>query len=811
MAVKLTDRASIPAVLAAMTLEEKATLVTGATSFGTAPIERLGIPAALFIDAGGGVNLRQYLANLLSQGQLQQPGGPSGNMESLSQLVYIMDHLEERDALSPEERELLDRFLAYLQELVPCGDLPSCFPVNSLLASTFDPDVVLRCARQVGQEASAFGVDMLLGTPCINIQRDPRGGRGFEGYSEDPYLVSRLAPNYARGVQEQGVLADVKHFAANNQETERQSIDERISERTLREIYLPAFRACVQEGGVKNVMTAYNYINGQACAHNRWLLEDVLRGEWGFTGFVVSDWGGVYDQVAALQAGNDLCMPGPRDISPILRAVEDGVLPLERLDASVQRILEALVEMPVMRGRKARDIDSKAARQVAYDAAAEGIILLKNNGVLPLAPTARVALYGHWNRRFLESGIGSGRVHTNKTSSLRDCVASIAGADHVLENEADDATDVIIVTVAAHGQEGADRESLSLDAPERAVLEQAKADAQRFGCRLVVLLNVAGPVELEDDLPRLDAVVCLYFPGQEGAHATADLLYGKINPSGKLAQTFPRHLYDVPAYYNFPGENKAVAYGEGIFVGYRHYDARHIEPLFPFGFGLSYTTFALSDPALRSETFRFDRDPWVEVSVTLRNTGTRRGKEVVQLYVSDEQSTLQRPLRELKGFAKVELAPGEARRITLRLTAEDLSFYDEQLGRWVLEPGWFTLYLGTSSRDLPLRLRLRADGPNPYAYGPGSQFAPMARDPRARAVILDVMPKGTLAETQLARMTAYVAFSFTLQQAWEQKFRPLLTGCTPAEQEVIYREMCARLAEIDVTDQKAAYRETHIF
>ena len=258
---------------------------------------------------------------------------------TLSRLVYIMEHLECPEELETEEREILERFLAYLKTLVPSGDLPSCFPVNSLLASTWNPEIVRACARQVGKEASAFGVDMLLGTSCVNIQRDPRGGRGFEGYSEDPLLVSRLAPQYALGVQEQGVCADVKHFAANNQETNRQTINEIVSERALQEIYLPAFRACVQEGAVGSVMTAYNWINGEACAHNERLIDGTLRDKWKFDGVVVSDWGGVYDQVAALQAGNDLCMPGPRDITPIVNAVREGTLSEKKLNASVERIL----------------------------------------------------------------------------------------------------------------------------------------------------------------------------------------------------------------------------------------------------------------------------------------------------------------------------------------------------------------------------------------------------------------------------------------------------------------------------------------
>ena len=810
MSATFKDEASIPAVIAEMTLEEKATLVTGGASFGTAAIERLGIPAAMLIDAGGGVNLRQYLAQLLNTKKIEGTDELSGAMGSLSRLVYIMEHLECPEELGTEEREILERFLAYLKTLVPSGDLPSCFPVNSLLASTWNPEIVRACARQVGKEASAFGVDMLLGTSCVNIQRDPRGGRGFEGYSEDPLLVSRLAPQYALGVQEQGVCADVKHFAANNQETNRQTINEIVSERALQEIYLPAFRACVQEGAVGSVMTAYNWINGEACAHNERLIDGTLRDKWKFDGVVVSDWGGVYDQVAALQAGNDLCMPGPRDITPIVNAVREGTLSEKKLNASVERILRMLAGMPVMRGRQEHDIDSEAARRVAYQAAAEGIILLKNeNQTLPLRTDCVTAFYGDWKNRFVESGAGSGRVFTNKTSSLVAEARRIAGQTHVCEDAATEETDAIVVTVAAFGTEGADRDDLLLDAKERAVLERAIRDAKQHNCRVIVLLNIAGPVELGEYLPDIDALLCLYFPGQEGAHAAADILYGRVNPSGKLAQTFPKHLYDCPAFGNFPGEYDRVCYGEGIFVGYRYYDSRHIEPEFPFGFGLSYTTFVLDEFAADAVEFHVDQQPRWRCRVRVTNTGAAAGQEVIQLYLTDEVSTLPRPAKELKAFKKVYLEPGESRIVELSIGKTDLEFFDEKLGRFVCEPGWFTVQVGTSSRDLPLRMRMHAIGKNPYAFGAGTQFAALAKHPQARRLLLDHLGPDILSEQELKKRTAYIAFSYTLQDAWERDLRPLAADAAQADSR--FEALCRALAAIDVTDLQTGYRETEIF
>ncbi len=579
----------------------------------------------------------------------------------------------------------------------------------------------------------------------------------------------------------------------------------------MQEIYFPGFRACVQEGGVKNVMTAYNWINGEACAHNRWMLQEVLREQWGFEGFVVSDWGGVYDQVAALQAGNDLCMPGPRGIEPVVEAVRSGELPEAILDASVERILRALVEMPVMRGRSQTDIDSEAARQVAYDAAADGIILLKNNGVLPLTPDTNVAFYGARSERFLESGIGSGRVHTNKTSSMAAWARWIAGVDRVTMGQAAPETNVIVVTVSAHGQEGADRQSLQLDPAERRTLLKALEDAKVNQCRVVLVLNVAGPVELQEFVNRVDAILCVYFPGQEGGHAAADILYGIVNPSGKLAQTFPKHLYDCPAYGNFPGENNRVCYGEGIYVGYRYYDSRHIEPLFPFGHGLSYTTFRLSNLRLQRETFNYEQEDSLSVTVRVTNTGAVPGKEVVQLYLADESSTLQRPVRELKGFCKVALEPGESRDVTLKLTRESLRAYDERLHSWVCEPGWFRVQVGNSSRNLPLEGRFKAVGRNPYAYGPGTQFVALAKDARASQVLLEVLPKEVLTPEELRRQTAYVAFSFTLQDAWEQNLRPALRGYSEEAAQALYARLCTALEEIDVSAGQASYEETEIY
>ena len=305
--IRLTNHESVERVLGEMTLEEKAKIITGASTFGTYAIERLGIPAVTMQDNGAGINFRQTCSNLLTQGKIYNEGilsrfGGSKENGLTSELVFIMDHITDREALDEDERALLEDFLTYLKEEYGITDFPDAFPVNALLGATWNPQMVYECAKEAGKQASAMGIDVLLGTPCVNIQRDPRGGRGFESFSEDPCLTAKLAPQMCIGIQESGVLADVKHFAANNQETNRRTIRECISERALEEIYFPGFKACIQEGKVGTVMSAYNWINGEACAQNPWLLKDVLRETWGFDGLVMSDWGGVYDQVKAVSA-----------------------------------------------------------------------------------------------------------------------------------------------------------------------------------------------------------------------------------------------------------------------------------------------------------------------------------------------------------------------------------------------------------------------------------------------------------------------------------------------------------------------------
>lgn len=806
MSVKLTDRASVPAVIKEMTKEEKIKMVSGGCTFSSAPNERLGIPVALMTDAGVGVNLRHHITEAIRRQLITCVPADWG---ALSKYAFIMDNVDTPENLSDEERMILDEFLAYLKKFVPDGELPSCFPVNSCLASTWDEDLLLEVARAVGREACVYGVDMLLGTTGINIQRDPRGGRGFEYYSEDPYLITRLAPMYPIGVQEQGVIADVKHYAANSQETNRHTIDEHISERALREIYLPGFKACVQKGGVKTVMSSYNKINGQYVTESKWLLTDILRGEWGFDGFVVSDWSAIKDHPTSLKAGNDLRMPPPKT-DTLTEALENGTITEADLDLAIERILNVIVEMPVMRGRKWTTLDGAAAKETAYKAAAAGMVLLHNKeNALPLSEKTAVAFYGDGCRQFIEAGIGSGRVHTNKHSSMAGRAESIVGASNVTYNSVSCHTGAVVVTVSALGQEGADRDDISLPAEELALVKKAIHDAKEVNAKVILVLNVAGPVEVEEVLDDLDAVVLTYFPGMEGGNACADLLFGRVCPSGKLAQTFAKKLCDLPAYGNFPGEYDNVNYGEGIFVGYRWYDTKEVEPRWCFGHGLSYTTFQLSDAKISKPQFNHNTDCCVSVTVKVKNTGKVAGAEVVQLYLSDVKSTMPKPKKELKGFQKVFLQPGEEKMVTMELTKESFSSFDEKKG-WVVEPGLFQVLLGVSSRDIRCTLDLPVVGKNPYGYGAETKFKTLLFDDRAMNVLKETCPEGIWTDYDISQEKSYPTSTLFFKK-FSQTIAPRLTGWSDEQKQALLDEICDKLSDIDVTDMVEKYKETEIY
>lgn len=791
MKTQLRDKESISAIISEMTLEEKLTLLTGDTTFRGGKNEGHGIPAPLFLDGGTGFNSKQMRLETLFNAyeSIVSPCDPEKFTEPLAAFglsTALAAKTAQMEGMDEDTKKIKEYSARKMAEIKPVDAELGCFPPGMLLGATMNPEVVRRCGEAVGREASACHVDVLLGTPNVNLHRDPLNGRLFEGYSEDPCVVSELAPYFAEGVQAAGVVANVKHFAANNQETDRMGVNEIISERALRELYLPGFKACVEKG-CKTVMSAYNKINGIPCAQNSWLLKDVLREEWGFEGFVMSDWGAVYDRVGGQQSGNDVTMPGPREIGSLIRAVEEGRLKTEDVDKACENYLKILLEMPVMKGVQYPQIDSAYSMKAAYEAACEGITLLKNTGVLPLKRDSHVSFYGNKSKKFVECGTGSAAVITEASTNLYDSACAVVGGERIRYQTVTDQTDVVVVTVGVSGGEGADRQNMDMDQADRHMLEEAIADAKRIGKPVVLILNISGPIELMEYIEDADAVLCVYLPGMAGGKAAADILFGIKNPSGKLPLTFPKYYRDTPTYFNFPGEYQEVNYGEGIYVGYRYYDKKKIEPLFPFGHGLSYTTFELSDLCVPKTAF--SQSDTVEVSLKIRNTGVYAGAEVVQLYICDPESKLDRPVKELKKFRKVYVNPGETKEILFTLTKEELGCYDTKLGRFVTEPGEFKILIGTSSRNIVMEASMEAECPSPYELSGKTEIVNIAANPKAMEVIHRYLPEMDLKETA----GVYIVFLpfMPFEEVWKRCIAPEIADKTEETPEKIYEKIMA--------------------
>jgi beta-glucosidase len=627
------------------------------------------------------------------------------------------------------------------------------------MAATWDVPLVQKEGQAIAQEVKALGRDMILG-PTVNINRVPLWGRNFEGYGEDPYLAARLGVAYIRGVQGEGVIPSVKHFAANNEEFERHRIDARIDERTLHEIYLPAFKAAVQEADVWTVMSAYNKLNGAYCAENKYLLTDVLKKEFGFKGFVISDWGSTYSTERTINAGMDLEMPGgapmkamlerPQTITSgnsggwlvaekVMEELKDGHVSERDLDDNVGRILRiifvsGLFDHPHSAGG---EVDTPEQRAIALKGATEGIVLLKNSGnLLPLDPAKikSIAVIGPNAAVARTGGGGSSLVRPKYSVAPLDAIKEKAGSSIQVsyalgvgmegEDPAQDSpdaranalkeaseiaakADVAVVVVGRYNKlesEGFDVKTMDLPAGQDDLIQ----DVEKANSHTIVVLNTGNPVTMTKWLDQTPALLDMWYGGQEGGHALAAILFGDASPSGKLPVTLPKKFEDSPAYGHYPGENLTVDYAEGIYVGYRYYDTKNVEPQFPFGFGLSYTTFAYSDLTIvddtTPETGQKKDDPRGKVALfTVRNTGSRPGAEVVQVYVHDGHSKIDRPAHELKGFARVDLKPGESHELLIRLDRSAFSYWSPEKKYWVLEPGTFEVQVGASSRDIRLK------------------------------------------------------------------------------------------------------------
>ena len=548
------------------TTQEQIRLVNGATFFGTGELPDKDIPRLQMLDGGTGINFEQLFGDFLSVAGREGIGGDA--IRNVLKYFYSPEEI-----LDEESKELYHWICEKLKERFPDMIAPGCYPPGILLGSTWNPEVIYAVGEALGKEARAYGINVLLGTPNVNIHRDIRNGRLFEGYSEDPCLAASLAPSLVKGVQKSGVAANVKHFAANHQETNRMNIDEHISERALHELYYPGFKACV-EAGVATVMSAYNQINGVPCTENRTLLSDMLRDEWGFEGLVMSDWNAVYHPAKAINAGNDLAMPGPIGPEKLTAAAEDGALNMDCLAESANRVAKLVKNY----ARPAEgSVDVAKSDKAAYDAAAEGIILLKNvadckessNGdkkakVLPLDDSANIALYGKYAERLLTCGEGSAGILTNRNVSLYEALAERFAKVTTQCMESD--TDTLVYVYSLPGQEGNDRKDISIPKEVTEEWEMLLSEADARGLKKILVLNVSAPVALDAWEARFDGIFCTFLPGMQGANALADCLVGAVNPSGKLPLSWPKRMEDMPTYLSFPGDCMQVQYGEGIFL-----------------------------------------------------------------------------------------------------------------------------------------------------------------------------------------------------------------------------------------------------
>ncbi|MFV2174884.1 glycoside hydrolase family 3 C-terminal domain-containing protein [Actinomadura sp. LOL_016] len=592
----------------------------------------------------------------------------------------------------------------------------TCFPPAVALGSSWDADLARRVGEALAREASALGADVLLG-PGVNIKRSPLCGRNFEYFSEDPHVSGVMGAALVAGIQSRGIGACVKHFAVNNQETDRMRVSADVDEQTLREIYLPAFEHIVRTAAPAMVMCSYNRINGVYASENPWLLTEVLREEWGFEGVVVSDWGAVNDRVAALAAGLDLEMPPTRTDQEIVDAVRAGRLD----DGAVTRAADRVTGLAhrVRDAERFDDWDVDAHHELAREAARGSIVLLKNDGVLPLESPGRVAVVGELARTPRYQGHGSSHVVPTRLDNAWDALRERTGATFAAGYRLDGEPDAALAAEAAEAvasagvavvflglpdeaeSEGFDRTTIDLPSVQTDLLRRVAAACPR----VVVVLANGGVVSVAEWQDAAGAVLEGWLPGQAGGSAIADLLLGAHSPSGRLTETIPNRLADVPSHLHFPGADGHVVYGEGRYVGYRHHDTLGTDVAYPFGHGLSYTRFEYSDLDAR-ET---GPNAWT-VEVTVANAGERAAHEVVQLYVAFDEERPTRPRHELRGFTKVLLAPGERTRVRFALTGRDIAQWSVSRGDWRVDAGAFTVEVGASSRDIRLRAELTTPG-----------------------------------------------------------------------------------------------------
>ena len=691
----------IKELVAQMTLEEKAGLCSGLDFWHTKSVDRLGVESVMVSD------------------------GPHG----LRKQDQEADHLGMNDSIKAV-----------------------CMPAACATAASFDREQLYRVGQAIGDSCQHEKLGVVLG-PAVNIKRSPLCGRNFEYFSEDPYLAGEMSAAFINGVQSRNVGTSIKHFAANNQEHRRMSSSSNADERTLREIYFPAFETAVKKAQPWTVMCSYNRINGVYASEDPWLLTRVLREDWGFEGYVVSDWGAVSDRVVGLKAGLDLEMPASGGVNDakIVEAVRNGTLDEAVVDLAAERILRINYKY-LDNARPETPWDMEAQHLLSAEVAADSMVLLKNEGVLPLNKKDTVAFIGEFAVKPRFQGGGSSHINSFKTTSAMEAAEGLkvtyargysVAADSTTEEwiaEAVEAAKHAKVAVIFAGlpdsyeSEGYDRTHMQLPACQNRLIEAVAA----ANPNTVVVLHNGSPVEMPW-IGHVKGVLEAYLGGQAVGLATVRVLFGEVNPSGRLPESFPKKLSDNPSYLYYGGEGDKADYREGIFVGYRYYDKKEMEVLFPFGYGLSYTTFAYSNLRLSAETIS-DTDT-LTATVTVKNTGSRTGKTVVQLYVGDPESTVFRPVRELKDFAKVELQPGESRDITFTLDKRAFAYWNEEIHDWHVESGEFTIEVGQSSRNIECSasVNVMSTVKLPKHYTMDTIFMDLMADPEAMEVMQPMM------------------------------------------------------------------------
>lgn len=689
---------NIKELISQMTPEEKAGMCSGKDFWHLKSAERLGIPEVMVSD------------------------GPHG----LRKQDQEADHLGMNESIKAV-----------------------CFPAACATACSFDRELLSKMGQTLGEECQAENVSVILG-PAVNIKRSPLCGRNFEYYSEDPYLSGQIAASFIKGVQSKGVGTSIKHFACNNQEYRRMSCSSELDERVLREIYLPPFETAVKEAQPKTVMCSYNRINGEFASQSKKLLTDILRDEWGFEGYVMSDWGAVNERVPGLAAGLELEMPascGSTD-KQIVAAVQNGTLAEEVLDQAVERILNVVFDYADHRDTSAV-FDKQADHQLAARIEEESMVLLQNDGILPLKEGIRAAFIGEFAEKPRFQGGGSSHINCFKVTNVLEGAKGLADItyakgyrtdvdepDETLETEAVNAAKAADAAVLFVGlpdsfeSEGYDRIHMQMPACQNRLIEKVCAVQPNT----VIVLHNGSPVEMPW-CDKVRAILEVYLGGQAVGEAAANVLFGKVNPSGKLAETIPMKVSDNPSYLSFPGDGQTVKYQEGVFVGYRYYDAKEMPVRFPFGHGLSYTTFSYSDLKLSASEIK-DTDT-LKVSVTITNTGSRAGKEAVQLYVSDLTGTPGRPPKELRNFSKVSLQPGESKTVTMLLDKRAFAYYHEELSDWYAPSGAYGILIGKSSRDVVLRdtVKLTSTTVLPITVTTNTTFGELLANPATREKI----------------------------------------------------------------------------